>query len=419
MAQASLYTSADWGAIQEDGTKLYPLHQFQQECYYSKHRFTAAIAGTGGGKTALGGVWIAKKCAEIIASGRQPLGMVIAPTHKVLMRATVPALIETFAGTNLEGTFKSQMGVYELPGGGKIWCQGADNPGGLEGGQFDFVWADEAGQMKLKVWHAITGRTGLKQAQILLTTTPYGFNWLYLEFYKRAQAGDPDYKVVQFNSIANPAYPKEEFERARRELTTDRFNMRYKGLFLNTEGLVFPGLTECVVDRSVEDVLSESGRLYGGIDYGWNDPFCALCGLLDENDVLWIWYERYMPKRTIEDHAEHLPKFLDRKPLWFADHTPELTQKLKRGGHRVKKAYKSILPGVDAVNARIKTQRLFICEGITTKSAPALVVEGGSYLYYQDENEEFLGDKPDPKCEDHACDALRYMIAGIDIRRAA
>lgn len=402
--------------------KYYPLHQFQEMCYNSTTRFTAAIAGTGGGKTVLGPLWVARKIMEAKARSEKPiLGMVIAPTYKVLSRATVPTLIETFKGTALEGIYKESRSYYQLPKingteGGLIWCQGADNPGGLEGGQFDFIWGDEAGQFKYNVWIAIQGRTGLKRSPILFTTTPYGKNWLYSHFYRAYKEGNPDYFVVQWSSNQNPAYSTEEYERAKSVMSTELGSMRYDGTFAGMSGLVYKDISQCFVEMNKDELLkllSQDGYFYGGIDFGWNDPFCALCGFLDKNDVLWVWFERYKSQTAIEEHSSKLPKFYDRGIKWFADHQPEMIYKLRKGGHTVVSANKNILSGINAVNSRILSGRL----KILTNRCPAVVSESEMYKYPEDE-EKSGGDKPIDEFN-HAMDSLRYLIAGMDKKRAA
>lgn len=400
----------EWGEIIPGKGKHYPLHEFQLEVYNSTTRFTAAIAGTGGGKTVVGPLWLAKQILETKGRG---LYMVIAPTYKVLSRATVPCLLETFADTPLEGIYFESKNLYVLPNDkGKIWCQGADNPGGLEGGQFDAIWGDEAGQFRQGVWTAIQKRTGKKKGKILLTTTPYSKNWLYYNFVEHWRENDPDYKVVQWSSVANPQYPIEEYERAHRTMPPERAAMEYDGQFTSLRGLVYPKYESCIVSGvNPKDIIVE-GKLRGAIDFGWNDPFCALSGCL-LNDTLWIWYERYKSETPIEEHANHLPKFENRSLLWWADHNPELIRKLRLGGHRVVKAKKDIKAGIDAVNARMYSGRLKIIK----ESCPALIAELGSYRF-PEEDEMIIGDKPIDE-DNHACDALRYMVAGIDLRRAA
>lgn len=413
--------------------KYFPLHPGQVEILGANNRFIAAIAGTGGGKTVLGPIWCSKHIQRVQKTGKRFLGMIVAPTYKVLARATVPTLIDTFRNTSLEGVYKEQKNLYDIPDkkvidvetgeetvipGGLIWCQGADNPGGLEGGQFDFIWADEGGQLKLMVWVAIQGRTGHKQSPILITTTPYTKNWLFSQFYKAHLNGDPNYKVVQFSSDMNPTYSSEEVERAKSAMSKEKFEMRYHGQFMTAEGLVYPGMSDACINFTKEEyhtLLQQPGRFYGGIDFGWNDPFVAISGFLDAADVLWIWYERYKSRTPIEEHASAMPKLPNHTIVWYSDHAPEFVNKLRKGGHTVKTAKKSIVAGVDAVNARIKTGRLKFIMNCCT----ATISEGELYSYPEDED-EIGGDKPDGKsCDDHAMDALRYMVMGIDNKRAA
>ncbi len=404
-----------WGEIGPDGCKYFNLHADQTAVIKSKARFTAAIAGTGGGKTAVGPVWVLKQIMRLLEErdchAEPILGMVVAPTFPVLARATAPHLVRALAGTDLEGRFIPTSNRYELPDGlGTIWVLSADNPGGLEGGQFDFVWMDEAGQMKFDAWVAIQGRTGLKQAPVLITTTPYGQNWLFSTFYRRWQQGDPDYYVRQWSSHMNPAYPKAEYERMRKTLSPQRFAMRYDGSFVKRAGLVYPDLETCKVDW---DTIPEGGELVGGIDFGWNDPFSGIAGvryISDEGeDCLYVYYERYKRNTVLGQHALALPP----GHKWWADPSrPDSINELKKAGHRVTGAYNNILVGVDAVNARIYNRRLFI-----SSKCKALFAESQEYAY-PEKDDETHGEKPIGGF-DHALDALRYLVAGVDKLRVA
>lgn len=414
---STVETALEWGSV-IDGKKYYPLHREQKAIIHSDVRFTAGIAGTGGGKTVCGPLWIMRQILKIREKKGPHYkinGMVIAPTYKVLSRATVPTLIDTFKGTQLEGVYKETKNVYELPNkSGKIWCQGADNPGGLEGGQFDWVWIDEGGQLKLSAWIALQGRTGAKEAPILITTTPYGKNWLFHEFFKRFEAGDKNYFVRQWASILNPTYPVEEYNRARGSMSAEKAAMRYDGIFMQMEGLVYPEFYTTAVEVELEKLLIKSGRLYGGIDFGWNEPFAALAGFLDEDDILWVFYERYLSETPIEKHAEMIPKFADKRIKWYADRMPEFILKLRKGGHKVVPAFKAIEAGIDALNARILTGRLKVLKN----RCPAVFAEAESYAY-PEKDEITIGNLPEKNQADHALDALRYMVAGIDLRKAA
>jgi len=422
---------ARWGSIIEhpitgQKIKYMPLHPYQKEMLGSDKRFNAAVAGTGGGKTVCGAVWCIRQIERAIKQYGKCLGFIVAPTYKVLARATVPCFIDALKGTSLEGVYKASQSYYELPNNwGRIWTQGADNEGGLEGGQFDFVWGDEGGQFRKKVFDAIIGRTGAKEAPILITTTPYGLGALF-EWYKKWQSGDTDYNIITFASIANPAYPKTEFERAKRSMTPEKFRERYLGEFLRMEGLVYPKLQDSFINCTADEILtllSLPGKNVGGIDYGWNDPFCALAAKIPSISspdgkfiagVAYIWYERYLSETPLEEHAAALPKLYGQDILWYSEHQPEYMMKLRRGGFRVKRATKAILVGIDIVNSRYYSGRLKIIQN----RCPCLCEEGAMYVYEPNRDDEIIGDKPIGK-DNHAMDAKRYMIMGLDYREAA
>lgn len=393
-----------WGELNEEGNKVYELHAGQSKVLKSNARFIAAIAGTGGGKTVLGPLWIAKRIKQLIKDGVKPpyIGMVIAPTYKVLSRATSPTLVETFRGTDLEGTFLETKGQYVLPYGmGRIYLLSADSPDGLEGGQLNIgAWLDEAGQMSQKAWQAICRRTGVNEAPIFITTTPYLVNWLKVEVFDNYLQGDKDYFVACWASILNPVYPRKEFERAQKTLSKRAFDMMYRGMFTSSEGLVYPDFPLCIVEEKKEI----SGMGVGGIDFGWRAPFCALEAKLvieDGKDVLYVVKERYVKKCTVAEHAKKLNKLV----RWYADPSaPESITTLRRNGLAfVIPAKNDIKAGIDAVTERLLTGRLKVMS-----SCIHLIAEAGLYQYPPEQDAEL----PEAGL-DHAMDALRYMCMAL------
>lgn len=406
------YESLDGNINNAIKKKWFPLHQYQKQVVKADNRFIGAFAGTGGGKTVAGPIWCIRQIQKAIEKKGKVLGMVIAPTYKVLSRATMPCFVDTLKGTAFEGVYKESLSKYELPyNWGTIWAQGADNPGGLEGGQFDFVWGDEGGQFKRKTLEAITGRTGAKQGSILLTSTPYGLGPVYEDWYLPYTQGDPNYTFIVWASIENPSYSKEEYELAKKRLTKQKFEERYLGKFMKPTGRVYPDFERCLVSLSsgeLQNLVNSEGRNIGGIDFGWNDPFVCLCGKLKPDNKLYVWFERYKSKTIIDDHSAKIPK----NHIYFADHDLNQISRLRRGGHTIRKAYKKIEAGIIAVNSRIGLDQLYVIEN----RCPATCAEAITYVY-PEKDEVHSGDKPIDK-DNHAMDALRYMIATVDRRLA-
>lgn len=100
----------------------------------------------------------------------------------------------------------------------------------------------------------------------LLTTTVYNLGWLKHQVYDKWKSGDPDYRVVNFESIANPVFPHEEWERARRDLPRWKFDMMYRGLFTRPAGLIYGSFDE--IDQVPRFQLDPSWPRYLGLDFG-------------------------------------------------------------------------------------------------------------------------------------------------------
>lgn len=411
-----------WGAKDSTGAICYTLHAGQSKVLRSNKRFTVACAGTGGGKTVTGPLWVITQIQRVLAdvkAGRRDLqrepilGMIVAPTHPIMARATAPTFVSMLAGTDLEGKYVPSQNRYYLPLGSKrpgcesvVWLLSADNPGSIEGGQFDFVWGDEFGQARYAAHVAIEGRTGKRQAPVLYTTTPYGMNWLYHKMYKEWKNGDKNTEFIQWSSITNPAYPREEYNRAKAGMSDERGQQRYDGLFVRMAGLVYPSFERCL--RPAFRIDPEQGlRAYGGLDWGWNDPFVSLVAALDDEDVLWVWYERYKRHTMIRSHANAIP----RDVTYYADPSrPDYIREMRIAGHTVIPASNDIQIGIDAVNARILTNRLRV-----SRACIGAIGESEEYRYPEDED-EIRGEKPIDKFN-HAMDTLRYLVMGVDKNR--
>lgn len=177
------------------------------------------------------------------------------------------------------------------------------------------------------------------------------------------------------------------------------------------EGLVYAGFDGCIMDGMAPD---RSGPTVGGIDFGFHNPFAAIYGHLDHDDVLWITGMRYKSGCTIPTHQEALPKNV----RWWCDPSgAEPIRQLRDFGHEVRpcvhmptrlssgETRKPLLAGIDMVSERIRTGRLKIIR----EACLPLVRELGMYHY----DEEKQSEEP-VKEDDHACDALRYLVVGLD-----
>lgn len=177
------------------------------------------------------------------------------------------------------------------------------------------------------------------------------------------------------------------------------------------EGLVYPGFESCVVEENPQgsDIPS-----VGGIDFGFSNPFAAVYGHVDHDGVLWVTGCRYVRQCTLPIHAEALPKGVR---YWCDPAQPESRVELRNAGHdaipcvhirargSTGEMKKPILHGIDLVSERIRSNRLKV---IRSACLP-LIREMGMYCYDPEKKSENPID-----ADNHACDALRYLIVGLD-----
>lgn len=177
------------------------------------------------------------------------------------------------------------------------------------------------------------------------------------------------------------------------------------------EGLVYPEFGSCVVEN--EDWPEElHGRQVGGIDWGWADPFSAIKATVDVQDVMWVEWLRYERRVTPTVHAKALPVGTPTNGIrWHADPSgASLIGDFRMANHDVvacvHKGSTPIKDGIAIVTQRIREGRLKV-----KGTLGELIDEAGKYRY----PEPGKGDSEVPLDKDnHAMDAMRYMIVGYD-----
>jgi hypothetical protein len=185
------------------------------------------------------------------------------------------------------------------------------------------------------------------------------------------------------------------------------YRQEYLCSFESLEGLVYPDFARCVAAGPAP----AGGRRYGGIDFGFRNPFAALWGTLDRDDVLWLTGEHYARGRPLSHHAGCLPRDVG---CWYADPSGANERcELRLAGFAVREGVNALRSGIAAVSARLESGTLRVVEG----RCPNLLAEAGLYRYPRP-GEEGHGEAPVDEYN-HALAALRYLVASLDQGRLA
>ena len=185
----------------------------------------------------------------------------------------------------------------------------------------------------------------------------------------------------------------------------------------------------CEAEGAVYEEWDESIHLFGeapagfrdwprvmAIDFGFTNPFVCLWGAVDPDGCLWIYRELYKTNLLVSEAAREIKTMtrLDPSPRFVvADHDAEDRATLNKAGIKTKRAKKDVLTGIQAVKERMKIGR---------NGKPRLRVHHGChhlihemYEYIWEEGRGGLNTKEQPKKkDDHAQDALRYIVMALD-----
>jgi hypothetical protein len=402
-----------------DGQMRLHLHPGQQRAWCSRRRFVAMLAGTQGGKTSFGPHWLLR---EIQDQGPGDY-LAVTATFPLLKLKMLPEFLNVFQHTLRLGEWHASERVFLFHDGRtRVIFGSAVNPESLESATAKAAWLDECGQdqFRLESWEAVLRRLSLHQGRVLMGTTIYNLGWLRQEVYSRWLAGDPDYEVVQFESIVNPAFPRAEYERARRTLPAWKFAMMYRGLFDRPAGLIYADFVDTYREEGGHKVrafdLPPQWPRYVGIDFGAVHTALIWLAQDPQADIYYVYHESLSGGKTTAEHAaEALAKAAGVNVLtWHGGAKAEVQQRLdwQAAGVPVQgPSLDDVEAGIDRVIAMFKHKRLFVFD-----SCRGLLDELGTYSREVDESGQALEKIRDRECY-HRLDALRYVVQGLQSSR--
>jgi PBSX family phage terminase large subunit len=297
--------------------------------------------------------------------------------------------------------FLRSKGIIRSKLGTVVFATG-ERPSSIQGAQLGGVWLDEAGLMKYEAFATALQRCGFYDGKILITTTPYNMGWLKTQVYDKWVAGDPDYNVIKFSSLANPLYPRAMYDRAKRTMSPARFRMLYEGDFGRPEGMIYDCFDETKHLVDPFDIPIEWERS-GGLDFGFNNPTAGVF-LAKDGDGVYYWYdEHYVREQTLDRHAAQLTAKGGGSWQWFADPSAEQQiAELRRRRMTVTGAVNDVQAGIDTVYAMMAAGRLKIFRTCVNG-----IDELSSYAWKKQD----AGFTDEPVKEyDHLMDALRYAL---------
>lgn len=366
----------------------------QAEVAKSKARFKVLCCGRRWGKTTLAIEEIKGK----VASGKKKIAYV-ATTYQ-----QARDIAWNLLKSELKGSFFNEQRLEIQVGKCVIVLRGWESIETLRGQAFDFLILDEVASMR-KFWvgwqevlrPTLTDTVG----KVMFISTPKGFNHFYdlFNFYLT----DKEFNSFHFTSYDNPYLDRDELEKARQTLGADSFEQEYMASFQKTQGLVYKEFSR---DKDLYETLpSIDMDKIGGIDFGFTNP-AAVLDIRVYKENLYVEDEWYKSGRTDAQIAEYVAA-CNFKEVYPDPESPGAIEELRTKQVNVRE----VIKGKDSVEAGIKkVKEMFITRKLKiNKRCLNLIHELETYSYDDKESDRNAKERP-IKANDHALDALRYVV---------
>lgn len=317
---------------------------------------------------------------------------------ELLKKELAPATIQANE-SRLEIRTQTQKGGESI-----IQLKGWESVETSRGQAFDFLVLDEIASMKSfwANWREILRPTLTDtKGEALFISTPKGFNHFY--DLCNQELKDKDFKSFHFTSYDNPMLPADELETAKQTLPPDIFAQEYLASFQKTQGLVYK---EFLRERHLYDVLPAfSMNKIAGIDFGFVNP-AAILDIRTDGEKFFVEDEWYKPGRTDLQIAEYVAQS-GFEEVYADPESPGAIEELRRKNINVREVVKgkdSIENGIKKIKELLISRKLMI-----NARCVNLISEFEMYSYDDEDGEKNAKEKP-LKANDHALDALRYVV---------
>lgn len=233
----------------------------------------------------------------------------------------------------------------------------------------------------------------------------------------KADKGDPNYYALHFTLDDNPFVDEDYKKRVGSSLSGVFYKRNYLGIWCLAEGAVFDFFDKAL--HVVKRPPTAADYWVAGIDYGTVNAFaCVLVGVstgkyTNTGPQLWVEKEYYWdPKVTKRqkvnsEFAEDMVEFLEPygvKKIYIDPSAESFSLDLRRRGLLPIHANNDVYNGIQTLSSELRSGKVLICADCKN-----LIRETEGYMW--DPKKAKLGEDAPMKNNDHAVDALRYVIA--------
>jgi phage terminase large subunit len=336
----------------------------------------------------------------------------------------------------------SEPQAFQYSNGSRVIIGGMDKASKVLSTEYDMIYVQEATELDEDDWETLTTRLRNGMApiqQMIADCNPQEpTHWLK----QRCDAGRT--RMLNSHHTENPLLYTVDgkiTDRGRsymaklESLSGVRKLRLLMGQWAAAEGVIYEEWNPAIHHVVPFDVPDEWAR-YWSIDFGMTNPFVWQNWAINPDGIMFLTQEIYRTQTIVQDHAREIAYLVrgQRAPqVIVTDHSPDGQATLQRElgvvtrgalGHNAPvSAYKKVKEGIEAVKVRLRSERLHIFQGsvgrrdmdLVDKHKPTCTAdEMPGYIWAAQVTPGHPKDEP-LKENDHGCDALRYMVAHLDL----
>lgn len=267
----------------------------------TESRLVCLTGGYGSGKTAAAVHWAISRGF----ANTKLHGIWVEPTYQLVKRVAIPdikAALDTMGIPYVEHKSEMALTIGTPSQWFKIYFHSGQHPERIVGQSAAFAILDEAALMSEKVFRNVLARVrhpAARLSQVLLVTTPEGFNYVYDRFEKNPKPGT---RLIRAKTADNPFLPPEYLEALREQYNDQEFEQYCNGEFVAMSGAVYSRFNR---DRHLKPCTAPlDAELTIGADFNIGKMVWVLADWNGES--LHVFAEHITHNRTTEESAEIL-----------------------------------------------------------------------------------------------------------------
>ena len=276
------------------------------------------------------------------------------------------------------------------------------------------VFLDEVALMPESFVNQATARCSVEGSKYWFNCNPEGPNhWFKVNWIDKAKEKNLVY--LHFTMDDNLSLSEEVKERYKKMYAGVFFQRFILGLWVLAEGIIYPNFNKLKHCIKAKDIPSKFDYYYVTSDYGITNPqVFLLCGIkyIKNKPHVYILKEYYNKGKSekvktdtlfLEDYKKFIGDINIKKVIIDPSAT-SLINLFKLNGIEVKEADNTVIDGINLVLSFLEGERIHI----VAENCPNLLREFASYIW--DSKAQERGEDKPVKENDHALDALRYLL---------